>query len=267
MKPWSQFHKASDSSRSVMKQYVAEVEQALSKLPQRTSKLHPESYIGGGQSKLRYLGLRMPDLHAALKKGFSFSHLESDEIAKIWEQVWSHSDCFEVMTAALLWFYHPKQRLELRRYWPILKKMSGKIDNWAHADGLSGIYAHILEDESKTVLPVLEHWNQSTKPWLRRLSIVSLFYYSSHRQKFLPVKQILTLVKNQLQFDDYYVQKGVGWTLRESHNVYPKETYAFISAHIHILSAHAFSTSIEKMSVSQRQLLKDKRRQVRSCYV
>ncbi|MEI8027967.1 MAG: DNA alkylation repair protein [Pseudomonadota bacterium] len=247
-----------------MDPYVTEVEQILSKLPQRTSKLHPESYIGGGQSKLRYLGLRMPDLHTSLKNGFSFSHLESREVAKIWEQVWSHSDCFEVMTAALLWFHHPKQRLELRQYWPILKKMSGKVDNWAHADGLSGIYAHILEDDSKNVLPVFEKWNQSKKPWLRRLSIVSLFYYSSHRERYLPVKKVLSLVKTQLQFDHYYVQKGVGWVLRESYNVYPKETFAFISEHIHILSAHAFSTSIEKMSVSQRQILKEKRRKIRS---
>lgn len=243
-----------------MNQYVKEVERILSKLPQRTSKLHPESYIGGDQSKLRFLGLRMPDLHAALKKGFSFSHLESRDVAKIWEQIWTHSDCFEVMTAALLWFYHPKQRRELRAYWPILKKMSVKIDNWAHADGLSGIYAIILEEDPKTILPVLHHWNQSKKPWDRRLSIVSLFYYSSQRQKYLPVKQILSLVKTQLQFDHYYVQKGVGWTLRESHNVYPKETFAFITEHIHMLSAHAFSTSIEKMSTPQRQLLKEKRR-------
>jgi len=243
-----------------MNQYVTEVEHALSKLPQRTSKHHPESYVGRGQSKLRFLGVNMPDLHKALEKGFSFSDLESQENANIWNQVWSHSDCFEVMMLALMWFSHPKRRLQLRQHGSILKNWAPKIDNWAHADGLSGIYARILEEDPKTVLPWLETWNRSRKPWLRRLSLVSLLYYSSQRQKYLPVETILSLVRAQLQFDHYYVQKAVGWTLRESHNVYPKETYAFISEHIHQLSAHAFSTSIEKIPEPKRQTLKEMRR-------
>ncbi len=93
-----------------MIQHILEVEKSLSSFPKRTSSQNPEAYIGGGQSTLRYIGLRVPHLQQAMRTGFSFSNNEQDEQAKIWNQVWLYSDCFEVMAMALAWFYDPKQK-------------------------------------------------------------------------------------------------------------------------------------------------------------
>ncbi|MGE0526706.1 MAG: DNA alkylation repair protein [Bdellovibrionales bacterium] len=240
--------------------YIAEIENALSAFPTRTSSQNPESYIGGGQSQLRYIGLRVPHLRQALRAGFSFSNAEPDVIAEVWDQIWWDSDCYEVMSLALAWFYDPKQRLILRPNWPRLRAWSERIDNWAHSDTLSGIYARIHEDCGREVYKTFREWNRSENPWLRRLSIVSLFYYSSQRQKYPSFKQVATLLKPQLNFDHYYVQKGVGWTLRESGNVYPRETFAFIEGHISKISSHAFSAATEKMTPRQRHHLKNLRR-------
>jgi 3-methyladenine DNA glycosylase AlkD len=76
---------------------------------------------------------------------------------------------------------------------------------------------------------------------------VSLIYYSSQREKVLPLKKILDLIQPQLEFDHYYVQKGVGWTLREAYNVYPEKTFALVKKNIGKISAHAFSAATEKM--------------------
>jgi len=239
-----------------MNPYIKEIEAVLERFPQRTSKQNPESYIGGGQSKLHYIGLRVPHLHQALRQGFSFSTHKKD-LPKIWDEVWWNSNCYEVMSLALAWFYHPHQRGILAQHWKLLKKWSTRIDNWAHSDTLSGIYARILEDAPREVYPTLEQWNvHRSNPWLRRLSLVSLLYYSSQREKVLPLKQILRLVEPQLDYDHYYVQKGVGWTLRETYNVYPKPTYEFIEKHITRLSAPAFSAATEKMQAQQKAHLK-----------
>lgn len=239
-----------------MNQYTLEIETSLSSLPKRTSSQNPESYIGGGQSKLRYIGLRVPHLQQAMRKGFSFSSCEPNELANIWDHVWWNSDCYEVMSLSLSWFYDPKQRHVLIKHWPRLKKWSTKVDNWAHSDTLSGIYARILEDHPEKVYPTLVKWNSSINPWLRRLSMVSLLYYSSQRQKVLPLKKILALIEPQLEFDHYYVQKGVGWTLRETYNVYPKSAFSFMEKNIGKISVHAFSAATEKMSPKEREHLK-----------
>jgi 3-methyladenine DNA glycosylase AlkD len=208
---------------------------------------------------LRFIGLRVPQLQSIARAGFSFSQMSPEAIANIWDAVWHNSDCYEVMSLSLSWHYDAKQRPLLKTLWPRLKKWSARIDNWAHSDTLSGIYARILEDSPQDVYPTLEKWNKSKNPWLRRLSIVSLLYYSSQRTKTLPVKQILALIEPQLDFDHYYVQKGVGWTLRETGNVYPAAALAFIEKNILRISATAFSAATEKMTHIQRARLKQLR--------
>lgn len=240
--------------------YLAEIEAALSLHPRRTSAQNPESYIGGGQSKLRYIGLRVPHLRQTLKAGFSFSSGDPGAVAKVWDRVWQESDCFEVMSLALDWFYEPKSAAILEKHWPMLREWSQRVDNWAHSDTLCGIYARILERNPGLVYPTLQRWNTSRNPWLRRISLVSLLYYSSARKEVLPLPKILTLVEPQLGFDDYYVQKGVGWTLREAGNVYPQETYRFLEKNIQRLSAQAFSSATEKLAKPRKDRLKALRR-------
>lgn len=166
-----------------MKRYLSEIDEALSAYPRRTSAQVPESYIGGGQSKLRYIGLRVPHLHETMRKGFSFTRGRSENAAKAWEYVWNNSGCFEVMALALAWFGHPKQEEDLLSHWPRLKRWSRRIDNWAHADALSSIYAKILEQSPEQVYATFQRWSESRNPWLRRLSMVSLLYYSRQRKK------------------------------------------------------------------------------------
>lgn len=239
-----------------MDQYVLEVEKALTRHKVPRYKYHPADYISGGESRLRYLNLQVPKMRQTYKEGFSFSGLDRSQVARAWDYVWHNSDCYEVMALALIWFEDRKNQDLLKSYWPMLKKWSSRVDNWAHSDVLSGIYARILEEDSRLVYPTLKKWNSSPSPWLRRLSIVSLIYYRSQRKKVLPLSKILPLVKNLITDEHYYVQKGVGWTLREAGNAYPQETYRFLERNIKSLSASAFSSSTEKLSKAQKDRLK-----------
>jgi len=164
------------------------------------------------------------------------------------------------MSLALAWFDDKKQQKILMSHWPILKKWSSRIDNWAHSDSLSSIYARLLEQSPELIYPTLQKWNQSKAPWLRRLSLVSLLYYSSQRENILPLRKIFSLVEPRLNDDHYYVQKGVGWALREAGNVYPKETFAFLEKNIVHLSSIAFSAAAEKLSKTQKDRLKKLRK-------
>jgi len=140
--------------------------------------------------------------------------------------------------------------------WPVLREWPKTLNNWAHSDGLSDIFARCLELDKKRIYPELVKWNRSTNPWYRRQSLVSLFYYASMRKKLLPVSEVFPLIERLIKDDDYYVQKGVGWSLREAGNVYPKETLRFLREHIGDLRSYAFSAATEKLSVQDKQKLK-----------
>ncbi len=218
---------------------------------------HDEGYI---KSHFKSLGCSIPSVR---KIANEFYQQEQQNIKKRVDALWHESTNHEVLTIAILYF-EPKQKRVRIQDWPMLKKWSAKIDNWAHSDGLSGIYAHLHEHHPEKIEPTLHLWNRSKNPWLRRLSLTSLLYYSNSR-KTSPTKsrKILPLVQNLLNDPDVYVQKAVGWTLRECGNLYPKETGAFIQQHLDQLSPIAFTAATEKWEKTTKALFKEKRKQLR----
>lgn len=133
-------------------------------------------------------------------------------------------------------------------------------DNWWISDALSNIYAKICEMESPSMVEIFTERNQSDNLWKRRQSVVSLYYYARMRKKHIAFETALWLVKNLLFDNEYYVQKGVGWTLREMYNVYPKKTSTFLEQHAHIVHPHAWQASTEKLDKDFKDKLKAKRK-------
>lgn len=195
-----------------------------------------------------------------------------DEKADAWFEVWQRSKSFEALSQALFFFesWATERKKQLKRgeiefvydpLWPYLVKMVDRIENWAHSDGLSSMLSAALEERPAARLKVLQRWNRDKKrPWYRRQSIVSLHYYSRARKKPLPSKVTLPMVRVLLEDEHFYVQRGVGWTLRECYNVDPAKTTAFIKTHVAELSAIAFSAATEKMPMTLKTKLKAARK-------
>ena len=243
------------------KKHLAEVEAVVQKTAPQRSKLNPESYIGGGDSSYKYAGLSVPQIRSIYKNTpFSFRRNSPEgkiKEIKTWDYIWKKSQVFEVVSLSLLHMSDGIKKGEiLAQHLPVIESWAHRIDNWAHSDSLSSIYVRILEADRKKMLPILEAWSDSVNPWLRRQSIVSLLYYSSARKEVLPFAKLIKLVKKQMDHEHYYVQKGVGWTLREIGNVYPDETFAFLEANIGRVSAHAFTAATEKLSPARKNHIK-----------
>jgi 3-methyladenine DNA glycosylase AlkD len=138
------------------------------------------------------------------------------------------------------------------------------VDNWAHSDGLSKIFAELLSNaislNNKQLIAehwrIRKKWNKSKNLWERRQSIVSIFYYARSNRKYFPFQKVLTLVSPLIQDDAFYVQRGVGWTLREMHNVYPEQTFKYLKTIIGQLSPIAFSAATEKLTAANKGKLK-----------
>ena len=127
------------------------------------------------------------------------------------------------------------------------KTWINRVDCWEHSDDLSKIYAHTLENHPEWIVPVLEKWNKDENPWKRRQSIVSLIEYASKRKKVLPFSKLISFIDPLLSDKDYYVQKGIGWTLREVYNVYPKKTLTYLRKNLLNISSIAYSAATEKV--------------------
>jgi len=159
----------------------------------------------------------------------------------------------EVMSQALYAYQH--RTLEKRE----VDKIRTWIDRctcWEHSDDLSKIYAEVIEHNPDWMLPTLKRWNRAKSPWKRRQSVVALIEYATKRTHFLPFEVMIEQVESLLDDGDYYVQKGVGWTVREIGHAYPDQVARFLERHAARLSPQAWAGATKNLDRAQKARLK-----------
>jgi len=205
----------------------------------------------------------MPAQRGCFRQGYSFASRPQRDQERIWTANWEQARVLELRLQSLLFFEAmPVEQLQMR--WRRLKQLAAGIENWAESDLLSCLIAKVREYDADTVMPVLYQWNTSKQFWLRRQSLVSLFYYQRHRKVQPPADDVFALLQPLLSDREHYVQKGVGWTLREAVQVYPQRTLAFVDQHCEQLSSVAFTTVMEKTPATEKQLFKQRRQRRKS---
>lgn len=222
---------------------------------------HDRGYLN---TQLQTLGCAVPSVRRAAGEMLDIieEELSHREIRKELNLLFKHTQVHEVASVCL--FYFGKRRgKNTVTDWRILKTWSNHIDNWAHADWLASLYADLFERFPSVVYPELQAWNADKNPWKRRLSLTSLLYYSRDRTRYPKQAQVFPLIAALIGDKDPYVQKAVGWQLREAHNIWPEKTKAFIDKHLLSLAAVSFSYATEKWNAKEKQKRKEKRLKAR----
>lgn len=195
------------------------------------------------------------------KQNFSFSDFTLSEQLVIWDYIWKNSNDFWVCMQSFLFLEkYMKDKEFLVTAWDTIKTWQKKVDNWGKCDALSKIYTKVLELIPDKVNAQLKEWNKSSNVWDKRQSLVSLLYFSRTKKTILPYETIIPFVIELIDDKEYYVQKGVGWTLKELYNVYPNEALKFIEKNTKRISSTAFSAATEKLEKADKERLKKMRK-------
>ena len=206
-------------------------------------------------SALEHLGIRFPALRKRVKQGFSFYDLSADEVLAIWDRLWRTSPYGDVLFAALEYYGPRVTQRAGPALWPVMRRWHERVDNWCHSDGLSSLYSWLLAGDPAAVYPQLETWNRTEDQWLRRISLVSLIHYSGKNAVFVPLDRVLPLVTMCLRDDREYVQKAVGWLLREMGHAHPDAVRAYIEENITTISSVALRRAIERRGAREKATL------------
>jgi 3-methyladenine DNA glycosylase AlkD len=202
-------------------------------------------------SSMKHLGIRFPALRKRVKEGFSFYDLPAGKVLGIWDRLWRTSPYGDVLFAAIEYYAPLVRKEESPALWPVMRKWVERVDNWCHSDGLSSLYSWLLASDPDAVYPQLVKWNRAEDEWLRRISLVSLIHYSGKNAVFVPLDRVLPLVTNCLRDDREYVQKAVGWVLREMGHAYPEAVRAYIEEHLTAMSAVALRRASSSRQTKQ----------------
>lgn len=245
----------------VTNKYTKELEKSLTALSSHISPESAERVKQYMSTAHRVHGLGTKAQNDLGKRGFSFHSADPQETFLIYDAIFQNTDTFEAKNLAFIFLDRNYKRIPVKLQLKILPAWVKHIDNWSHSDNLSKFLSRLTElsETQEKMLGYISRWNRSRNLWERRQSLVALFYYARTRKQHLPFEYVIGLVGNLLRDPEYFVQKAVGWTLRESYNVYPEETYTFLSEHIALLSPYAFTASTEKMNAKEKAALKEKR--------
>lgn len=209
------------------------------------------------RSHIKELRGNVPLHRRESRRVYSFSILPFGEQLAIWDELWRNENDFWLRLHAFFFLErHLKKETELLEMWPVVVRWQEQVDDWGLCDALAKVYTKILVVAPDEVYAQLQQWNRDGNLWKRRQSVVSLLYYSRTKKHHPAFDDIEALITPLLSDKEYYVQKGVGWALRELHTVYPAEALPWLKAHIKQLSSIAFTIAIEKLNAAMVQELK-----------
>ena len=208
-----------------------------------------------GEEIHRIGGVPVPAQRRTVAAGYSFVTESRSGNLAAWNYIWSASAYHEVMCQAL-YFYQDSQ---LRPLGPdeveTILGWGQRCTCWKHSDDLAKIYADGVEANPDWILPTLREWNDDASPWLRRMSMTSLIEYARKRKRFLPYDELISFVLPLLDDPDFYVQKGLGWTVREIGNAYPEPFGEFMAEHAARLTPQAWTGATKNMDGDEKARL------------
>lgn len=245
--------------------YINHIQESLINNASKLSRQQIQSAVNYMGTKHKMIGVTTSKQKQLAKTVYGLN-ISGGDLVGIMDLAFTKSNIYEVKNAALLLAEYNFKTTDKKLLYKTMLPWVNHVDNWGHSDSLSKLYTRFLEmDEyQEQFLEQIKKWNKNSDPWLRRQSMVSLLYYARTKNQHLPFKTIISLVSTQLHAQEYYVQKGLGWTLRETYNVYPILTYKFVLSNFSRISPVAFTAAIEKMTAKEKDILKQKRKNHRS---
>ena len=99
------------------------------------------------------------------------------------------------------------------------------IINWAHTDVLCGKALGYFFTNKIIDIEYLKGWTESPSKWKRRAVPVTLIEVLNAE---IPLKKLFHIIEPLMLDGDKFVQKGLGWFLREAWKLHPEETEDFL---------------------------------------
>jgi 3-methyladenine DNA glycosylase AlkD len=118
------------------------------------------------------------------------------------------------------------------RVWSLGRRWLDDIDNWALCDGIApGLLAPFVQRDRprhKSRRREVLRWTQDANLWVRRGALLSTLRSTRYDLEW---DFVLAVALNLLDDPEYFVQKGLGWMLRECAHHNPREVITFIQEH------------------------------------
>ncbi|WP_295893681.1 DNA alkylation repair protein [uncultured Vibrio sp.] len=206
-----------------MHPWINAVQEALIPLSNDDNAKFMKSYMRG---QYAFYGVQSGPRRAALKALFSKEHLPSlEELPSVIDQLWAMPEReFQMVAVDLLIKLKtklPVSMLEDLERWIITKSWWDTVDMLAtHIAG--SLFTRYPEETAARI----ECWRKSDNIWLRR---TALLYQLKYKQR-TDVALLFTIIRENQHDKEFFIQKAIGWVLREYSKTDANRVVNFIEA-------------------------------------
>lgn len=179
-----------------------------------------KAYMRG---RFEFLGVKTPARRKAAKAFFK-KHGGADIDWRFVRQAWERP--FREMQYAALDYLETRKNLLRPGDLPQLKKLAQSKSWWDTIDFLDRLAGGIIAGFPET-RPVILQWSRDEDIWLRRLAIDHQLLRKDQTDQHL-LEQILV---NNLNQTEFFINKAIGWALRDYSKTNPEWVKNFIRQH------------------------------------
>ncbi len=203
--------------------YITGIEKAFRKHADTVHAASAKAYL---RNQFEHFGLPTP-LRRSTSKAYMKNELPAYEelpviIKAIWQQPYRELHYFAIELLAVYKKEWEKDIIYLAEYMITHKSWWDTVD--AISSEITGPYFLRFPEQTKQVT---KQWNQSDNFWLQRSSIIFQKAYRSKTDTKLLSAYILHCARSK----EFFVQKAIGWALREYSKTNPGWVQQFVNTH------------------------------------
>lgn len=183
------------------------------------------------KAERRYLGLANPQIND-LTKGWRAKTDAAERVA-IADGLWQ-TDIFEARLAAAKLLTQARIRPDDTPAWQLIASWCPDFDSWAIADHacMAG-QKRLVADPTR--LDEVEAWIASDHMWTRRAAFVSTLPWTKQNHpkpdELAARDRVLGWAETLVTDHDWFIQKAIGWWLRDLSKHDPDRSRAFVAKH------------------------------------
>jgi 3-methyladenine DNA glycosylase AlkD len=132
---------------------------------------------------------------------------------------------YEEASFAISFIYLNKENFTPETFDRLGSWLENDIINWAHTDVLCGKALGCFLTNKIIGIERLKGWTESPSKWKRRAVPVTLIEVLNMD---IPLEKLFHIIEPLMLDGDKFVQKGLGWFLREAWKLHPEETEDFL---------------------------------------
>jgi 3-methyladenine DNA glycosylase AlkD len=182
------------------------------------------------KSALPYYGVAAPQCRVIFREVLSAHPLPDREtwlaaVHELWDGATHREECYAALAVVrhrLYASYRDSQVLPLYRHLLTTGAWWDVVDDVA-----THLVGPLLLDHPAEVKPTVRSWATDDDRWLRRTAVICQI----GAKERIDIDLLAEVVEANLEDNDFFLRKGIGWALRQHARIDPDWVRAFVAAH------------------------------------